>query len=408
MRISTSTLYNEGIATMNQLQSNLARTQAQISTGRRILNPADDPAAAARATELNQADAANTQFAANRTAATNTLSLSESILGSVTSLLQDAKTLSVQAGNATLNASDLRSIANDLSGRLQELIGLANSTDGTGNFLFSGAQGRIQPFVETGAGVSYQGDDVQRLIQAAPSRQIASTDNGADIFMRIRNGNGTFQTAPNTANTGTGAISQGRVQDATQYAANQYQVTFAVAGGVTTFDVVDVTAGPPGTAVLTAQPYVSGQAISFNGVQFEIQGAPDNGDVFDVTPSSNQSMFATLSNLIATLNAPPTPGNLPATAAFQQGLQQGLAALDQDLDKVLGVRATMGARLRELEALQSTGEDLGLQYKQTLSKIQDTDMLQAISTLNQQQLTLQAAQQSFARITQLSLFDFLR
>ena len=71
-------------------------------------------------------------------------------------------------------------------------------------------------------------------------------------------------------------------------------------------------------------------------------------------------------------------------------------------------RATTGARLRELDALQSTGEDLGLQYKQTLSKIQDTDFLQAISTLNQQQLTLQAAQQSFAKISQLSLFDFLR
>ena len=211
MRISTSTLFSEGVASMNQLQTSLARTQAQISTGRRILNPADDPAAAARATELNQADAANTQFAANRTAATNTLSLSESILGSVTSLLQDAQALTVQAGNATLNASDLRSIAGDLSGRLQELIGLANSTDGTGNFLFSGAQGRVQPFVETAAGVSYQGDDVQRLIQAAPSRQIAGTDSGADIFMRIKNGNGTFQAAPNAANTGSGTISQGRV-----------------------------------------------------------------------------------------------------------------------------------------------------------------------------------------------------
>ena len=78
MRISTATLFSEGVATMNQLQVNLAKTQTQISSGRRILNPADDPAAAARATELNQADAANTQYAANRTAAVNTLSLSES------------------------------------------------------------------------------------------------------------------------------------------------------------------------------------------------------------------------------------------------------------------------------------------------------------------------------------------
>ena len=198
--------------------------------------------------------------------------------------------------------------------------------------------------------------------------------------------------------------------DATQYAANKYQVTFSVAAGVTTYDVADVTAGLPGTAVLAAQPYVSGQAISFNGIQFEIQGAPAPaaGDTFDINPSSNQSMFDTLSSLIGTLNAAPAAGDAVATAAFQQGLQQSLGALDQDLNKVLGVRATVGGRLRELDALQSTGEDLGLQYKQTLSKIQDTDYLQAISQLNQQQLTLQAAQQSFAKISQLSLFDFLR
>ncbi|GAB1234970.1 flagellar hook-associated protein FlgL [Ferrigenium sp. UT5] len=407
MRISTSTLFSEGVTSMNQLQVNLAKTQTQISTGRRIVNPADDPAAAARAVELNQADAANTQLAANRTAATNTMALGESILGSVTTLLQDAKTLAVQAGNATLNPGDLRSIASDLSGRLQELIGLANSTDGAGNFLFSGAQGRVQPFVEAGGSVSYQGDEVQRLIQAAPSRQIASTDNGADIFMRIKNGNGTFQTSPNPANAGSGIISQGRVLDATQYTANRYQVTFNVAAGVTTYDVADVSGGAP-VAVLSGQPYASGQAITFNGIQFEVQGAPANGDTFDINPSSNQSMFATLSSLIGSLNAAPAAGDPVATAVFQQGLQQSLGALDQDLNKVLSVRATMGGRLRELDALQSTGEDLGLQYKQTLSRIQDTDYLQAISQLNQQQLNLQAAQQSFAKVSQLSLFDFLR
>ncbi len=407
MRISTATLFKEGVGNMSQLQVNLAKTQAQISTGRRIVNPADDPAAAARATELNQADAANTQYAANRTAATNTLSLSESILASVTTLLQDARTLAVQAGTATVNQSDRASIASDLSGRLQELIGLANSTDGVGNYLFSGAQGKIQPFVGSAGSVNYQGDDVQRLIQAAPSRQIASTDTGADIFMRIRNGNGSFQAAPGALNAGSAIISQGRVLNATQYNSNSYQVTFNVAGGVTTYDVTDVSNGVP-VVVSSAQPYVSGDAISFNGIQFEIQGTPANLDTFNITPSSNQSMFETLSTLVGALNAAPAAGDAAATARFQQTLQQSLGKLDRDVNQVLNVRATMGGRMHELDSLQSTGEDLGLQYKQTLSKIQDTDYLQAISQLNQQQLNLQAAQQSFTKITQLSLFDFLR
>jgi flagellar hook-associated protein 3 FlgL len=81
--------------------------------------------------------------------------------------------------------------------------------------------------------------------------------------------------------------------------------------------------------------------------------------------------------------------------------------LDQDLNAALAVRATMGSRLNELDALQATGDQLGLQFKQTLSKIQDTDYNKAITDLTQQQLILQVAQQSFAQVSKLSLFNYL-
>lgn len=485
MRISTSSFYSDSVSTMNQLQVNLAQTQQQVASGRRILSPADDPAAAARAVELNQSDSANTQYGSNRTAATNTLSLSESMLQSVTSLLQDAKTTAVYAGNGTLNQTDRQTLAADLQGRLQELLGLANSTDGVGNYLFSGAQGSVQAFANAAGGVQYQGDDVQRKVQAAPTRQISTTDSGADIFMRIRNGNGTFvsaaATAPMTlstaatiaadilpatgsvvtvastnalvpgmtitgagfpagttvlavtnattftttqagtvgvgatvqfggANFGSGIISPGSVTNPALFNGNNYQVTFGVVGGVTSYSVTDVTnpAAPAAVAGQTNIPYVSGQAISFNGIQFDIQGVPGNADVFNVTPSVNQSMFATLTNLIATLNAPMVPGNPTVAATYRQGLTDALNNLDHGLNNVLGVRATIGARMNELDALNATGESLGLQYKQTLSKIQDTDYTKAISDLTQQNMILQAAQKSFAQVSGMSLFNYIK
>ncbi len=408
MRISTSTFYNENITTLNNLQAQVAQTQQQMSTGHRILTPADDPAGAARAVELNQADATNTQFTANRTAATNTLSLSESILQSVTSLLQDAKTAAVQAGNGTMNQSDRQSMASDLQGRYQELLGLANSTDGTGNYLFSGSQAGTTPFANTANGVVYQGDDVQRKVQAASSRQISTTDSGADIFMRTRNGNGTFQAASVVTNTGSGVISQGTVLDPTLYNGNSYQVNFSVAAGVTTYSINDMTSGVPvAVAGQSNVSYVSGQAVSFNGIQFNVTGAPADGDTFNVTPSSNQSVFDTLNNLIKTLTTPVPTGSLAASAAFSQGMNNALGMLDQNLNSVLTVRATIGSRLNELVALQSTGDQLGLQYKQTLSSIQDTDYNKAISDLTQQQMTLQAAQLSFAKVSKTSLFDYM-
>ncbi|MBA3023897.1 MAG: flagellar hook-associated protein FlgL [Gammaproteobacteria bacterium] len=401
MRISTSSLYNDNVATMNTLQTQIGQTQQQISTGRRLLNAADDPAAAARAAELTQTDMANDQLASNRIAAINTLSLSESILQGVTSLLQDAKDVAVEASSGTMSGVSRKGLAADLQGKLDVLMGLANSTDGLGNYLFSGGQGGVQPFVSDAGGVAYKGDDVQRKVQASASRQITTTDTGSDIFMRIRNGNGTFQAAPAATNGGSGIISQGGVTDPSQYTGQSYQLTFSMPAA--TYTVNDVTAGAPGTLVTTA-PYVSGQSISFNGIQFEVQGTPANGDVFNISPSTNQSVFETLGNLISALNTGAVSG---VTTAYNQSLKDANASLSQSLGNVLGVRATMGARLNELDALQSSGEDIGLQYKQTLSKIQDTDYNKAITDLTMQQMMLQASQQSFVKVSQMSLFNYL-
>jgi len=401
MRISTGILFSEGVTAMQQMQNNMARTNLQIATGQKMLSPADDPAAAARAIELNQSDASNTQFASNRNMAANNLSLTEGVLSSVTSVLQELKSLGVEAGGVMTNATSMKGIATTLRGRMEELLGLANSTDGVGNYLFSGAQGKVKPFARGTFGIVYQGDDVQRRVQVAPAREMATTDSGADIFMRIRNGNGTFQTSAGVGNTGTGIISQGQVLTA-PFNGNSYRVTFTSA---TTFDVLNVTSGMP---VSTGNAYVSGQAINFDGIQVEISGAPSAGDTFDIQPSINQSLFATLEKFIALADAPPTAGNAPAIAKSQQELQQVMGALDQALNNVLATRATVGGRLRELDFLQATGDELRLQYKNSLSKIQDTDYIQAVADLNKQQLALQASQQSFARVSQLSLFDYLR
>ncbi|TNC99722.1 MAG: flagellar hook-associated protein 3 FlgL [Gallionellaceae bacterium] len=407
MRISTSTFYNESVTSMNQLQVNIAQTTQQLATGRKILSPADDPAAAARASELTQTDSANTQFGSNRIAATNVLSLADGVLESVTNLLLDAKDVSAAAANGMLNPAARKSMAADIQGRLQELLGLANSSDGTGNFIFAGAQGKVQPFADTAAGVVYQGDDVQRKVQAAPGRQIPITDSGADIFMRIRNGNGTFNAAPALANVGDSTISQGIVTDVASYAGQSYQVAFTVAAGVTQYTVTDVTVPATPVVVVPATNYLSGQAISFNGIQFEIKGTPANNDKFDVAPSKNQTIFDTLTKLVATLNTNIPTGSPMNVATYRQGLSDAFNTLDQSLSSVLGVRATMGARLKELDALNVTGDNLGLEYKATLSKIQDTDYNKAISELTQQQMVLTAAQKSFSQVSKMSLFDYL-
>jgi len=400
MRISSNTIFDSNVAAMGQQQIRLMQTQQQIASGKRLSSASTDPVAATRALDITQSDAINNQQASSRAAARHTLSLAESTLQGVTTLLQDVRTAAVYAGNGTLNSSDRATLATDLSGRLQELVGLANSTDGVGNYLFSGFQSKTQPFVDTPAGMGYFGDDGQRLAQVSATRQMAASDSGADVFMRIRNGNGTFVTQATAGNSGSGVISAGAVVNPAALTGNNYSISFSMAAGVSNYSVINTTTGLP-VPGMTAQPYTSGQAIAFDGMRLDIQGAPASGDSFAVTPSSNESVFKTISNLIATLNAPVVGSNLT------NGLNRGINNLDNALGNVLTVRATLGLRLNEIDALQTTGEDMGLQLKQTLSQLQDVDYNKAISDLTQQQVTLQAAQKSFTQVANLSLFTYL-
>jgi flagellar hook-associated protein 3 FlgL len=408
MRISSSAIYDTNVNMLNQQQGKLLHTQQQLASGRRMLTPADDPFAAARALEVSQSDSANTQFVTNRNTAKHATAMAETILQSVTSLLQDVRTAAVGDGSGVLTTSDKNSLATELRGRLEELVGLANSTDGIGNYLFSGYQGRTLPFVKGPNGIDYAGDDGQRLIQVDSSRQLATSDSGADIFMRIKNGNGKFSVDVSHENTGNGIISQGVVTNHAQLTGHNYTISFNVntADGETTtrYDITDQNTGE---VISADNDFVSGQIIEFDGVQLDISGEPGNGDEFYVKPSENESLFKTLSNLIAALSrAEPTGGNA-AKAQYTNSVNRALNNIDRGLDNVSTIRTSLGSRLRELDALQVTGEDIGLQYKSKLSELQDVDFNKAVSDLNQEQTSLTAAQKSFKQVSDLSLFNYL-
>jgi flagellar hook-associated protein 3 FlgL len=188
------------------------------------------------------------------------------------------------------------------------------------------------------------------------------------------------------------------VTNAAAITGHKYQLTFSVAAGTTTYSITDTTTG---AALSAGNPYVSGQAISFDGMQLDISGTPANGDAFTISPSSNESIFKTISDLITALGSSSSP------TQFANSLNRALNSLDRGLENILTVRASLGSRLRELDALESAGEDLGLQYKQSLSQLQDVDYNKAITDLTQQQSSLEAAQKSFQRISEMSMFNYL-
>lgn len=189
MRISTSDIFDPGALIRNQ--ADMMKTQAQIASGRRTLSPADDPVGAAEALRLRQTDNLSAQYQANQQSALNTLGQAESVLGDVTTLLQDVRTAVIGAGNGTLSDSDRQSMAQAIAGQLDQLIGYANSSNAGGGYLFGGYSDGAQPFSNGAAGVLYNGDQGGRTLQVSESRTIEVSANGSAIFERIRNGDGT-------------------------------------------------------------------------------------------------------------------------------------------------------------------------------------------------------------------------
>lgn len=216
---------------------------------------------------------------------------------------------------------------------------------------------------------------------------------GRELFEAIPNGNGIFVTDYGAGNTGSGVIDNGTLVGGV-YDNNEYAIKFT---DPNTFDIE-----MNGTVISTGNPYTPGEPINLGGAQVRITGAPNAGDEFTVSPSVEESMFATLDKFIMTLER---GGNM--TAEFKNDMQRIGASLESMLKNVVDCRAVVGARMAELDDLTNLGKDLDLQYTSQLSDLVDLDYYKAFSDLAKNQLHLEAARQSFSKVTGLSLFNYL-
>lgn len=406
MRVATTTLFNISRTGLQRLSSDQARLLEQMNTGRRILSPSDDPVASARVLSVSQTSSINQQYTTNSESADSALSITEANLAQIVDVIQNIQTLAVDAGNATQTAEEKKVLNAELQGRYQELLGLANSTDGNGVYLFSGFQGGIKPFTESAYGqVNYNGDEGVRKIQISSGRQIPISENGNEVFRNIKNGNGTFVTAAGSANTGSGVVSGGEVTSNTAWnsapSPRNFEVRFTSSS---TYDIYLNNA-----SIVTGASYTAGGTISLAsyGVQFSVSGAPASGDTFTLSPSTNEDIFSTIGAFSSALTSYASDSTGNGQADFQNSLNGVMQNLDNALSQVLKVQTSIGARMKETESVQDTNEDLQLQYEKTLSGLQDLDYAKAASDFAENQMLLEATRRSFAAVKDLSLFKYI-
>jgi flagellar hook-associated protein 3 FlgL len=383
-------------------ESQVAQTQNQLSTGKSINSPSDNPVGEVQLLQLDNVNSQNTQYIANGQSANTNLSLEEQALSTSTTTLQSIRDLVVEANSGTNNASDLQDIATQISALESQLQGTANSQNAQGQYLFSGFSGNTQPFVRGSSGaISYVGDSGSSSVQIDGGTSVQTGDPGSSVFMNIPGGNGTFSTAASTANTGTGVVDAGSVQDAANWVPGQYTITFtsptaysvSVAGG---------TANPIATGTYDS---TQGGEIAFNGVQVGITGAPAAGDTFTVSPSAKQSVFNTLDNLVSSLNSAGT--SAAAKAQLSSSLGASLQQIDQSLNQISNVSANVGARIDLISSVANTVNTNSTTVSTQISNISDLDYAAASSQYSQELVALQAAEQSYAAIDGLSLFKVI-
>lgn len=405
MRLSTTWIQQAGVNAITQQQSKLSKTQLQLATGRKYLTPADDPIAAARTLNLQEEIRKHQKYQDNITTATNRLALEETTLAAVTEIVQRVRELAVQANNqATLRSEDKLYLAQEVRQALGELLGLANTKNGDGEYLFAGSYVHTQPYpteLTTPPGYyAYQGSATERLLQIGPTRRIADGDSGARVFEAIE----TASVQPSEIIDGTpSSVEIQKIPVTTLAAGSEYKLSFG--------NLV-LTAGPLDSdptltelvSALQADPnYASAPFTLAEGT------GPDIGKlILTWTTPGEITGKATLTkqdNLFSLVDqfAQALEGKLPEAA-----LENSLFALDHTLERLSTVRADIGARLNAIEQQKQVNEQFVLEMQSTLSTVQDLDYADAIGRFNLEQVALQAAQQAFVKVQGMTLFNFLR
>lgn len=397
MRISTAALHAQGVANILRNQTALAKTQNELALGTRLVQAKDDPGAWARASGLDQHLAQLGRYRDNASVVQHRLGLEENAMISATETLNRVRELAIQANNATTSAEARISISQEMQALVGDLLSVANSSDGQGRYLFAGTADAAAPFSLDVVGAIYSGNSSTRLVDIGPERSVALGDSGDAVFLDLSTGNGTFAVAAESTNTGLAKLDSAKVVDAASWDGGSYTLTFNAGS----YEVRDA-----GNALVMSAAYTDGAAIRFRGVDLTLSGAPADGDSFTVTPSQTQDMFATVQKMVALFAS--TPNDAAASAQHQTAFFGALEELDGALGRLTETRASVGHRLNATDDALAQIEAIDVQAQASLSDLRDLDYAEASARLNLQMTALQAAQQSYARVQGLSLFDFLR
>ncbi|WJG10557.1 flagellar hook-associated protein FlgL [Aliiglaciecola sp. LCG003] len=406
-RISTNQLYDRSIQSITQNQSELSDVQQQLSSGKKLLRPSDDPVGAAQVVRLTEDLDKITQYKRNTDLLRNALEQEEVIMGNINNALDKARTLMIQSGNGIYDKSDLEAIGIEIGSIRDEVFGLMNSQNSNGEYIFAGFQSESEAFTynpsASGNKYSFAGDDGVNRIQVSDAVSIQRNSSGKSVFENVA----ARLTSTVTAQSGITSVSSMITEqskfdsfhrnnyDAVTSANNDFRATI-LAGNQIQIDNL-------GTGVTFATlPFESGKAFVFNGIEFKVSGTTGNSFDFQLDPPEKKNVVETLNDFYNALN-----DETLSSSEFNEALSDALIGIDNGAKVLANATSSLGGRINVAQSVHESNLDLEIANKSARSVIQDVDYAEAVSELSKQETALQAAQATFSRVTGLSLFDYI-
>lgn len=410
MRISTQQVFLSNIDNLNKSSADLFKSQQQLATGKRVLQPSDDPLASAQIQKFKKEIARTEQFSGNIEVAERRLELEEITIEQINNQSIRLRELTIQGKNGTLSDTDRQVIASEVDEIIKSLDSLMNTKDVQGEFLFAGNKGFTQPYTLGPSGrYEFNGDDGQRFLQVGPENKVASTDSGFEIFEKVPPVPGyLIENVTQTTNTiGEVDIQGGNAETFGEYMAANGPLSITVnAGNLEITDKNGDFVTPDDPAVVMDGTYALGgtSTVRIAGVDIEINAANPGTAELDVFDQHN--ILNTALDLKEALNT--------ADFSTSKGKDEFLERMDHILENLAGIeekniasRASIGGRLNALEQQDLVNEDYKLFTEEALSSFEDLDYNEAISRFALQETALQASYASFAKVQDLSLFNYI-
>ena len=402
MKISNSYLFDQATRNIQTAQSDVSKSREQIASGKSLVRPSDDTSKLRSIEILKSQQQKVESYKNSMNYLTDRFQLEESVLQSASDILIRLKDLAIQAANDSMSSSDRDIISTEVNSLKDELLSIANTRDVEGNFIFSGSKTGSQPFKVNGTTgeVSYEGDNRRLFTSVSDSRMLQSNTDGTQVFLPVSRTTTEF-TMSGVESAGAynfrigDSVLEFNVEEPLSDAKIKASIEESLLSSSIDGKVSVVVANGKAAVQLT----LTGQAgIALSGIEVTQDDA--DSTPLNVSVSSTNVVGVDFFKMVSDFST-------ALSSDTRSNIDRAISELSSAQEKIAGSLGEIGSKLNTLERQKDINADLGLRVDQMLSSEEDLDYAKAVTQFNAELVRLEATQASFAKVAQLSLFQFI-